>query len=960
MNTDLTHRRLSRLSMIFLSILLLDCPKSPSPKLLGIIGLVTSSTTYGITLTETNSETSVTEGTGSDNYTIVLTSAPTSDVTVTVSFDTTQLKINNSTTSPVQLTFTSTNWSIAQTVTVEALYDNLTEGTHTKSITHSVTSVDSGYNGFTLASVTVNITDAIKSITLVESGSSTNVTEGTGSDNYTIVLTSAPTSDVTVTVSFDTTQLKINNSTTSPVQLTFTSTNWSVAQTVTVEALYDNLTEGTHTKSITHSVTSADSGYNGFTLASVTVNITDTIKSITLAESGSSTIVTEGTGSDNYTIVLTSAPTSDVTVTVSFDTTQIKINSSTTSPVQLTFTSTNWSTAQTVTIEALNDNLTEGSHTKYITHSVTSADSGYNGFTLASVIANITDAGMITIAESGGSTNVIEGSGSDTYTVVLGTAPTSDVTVAISFDSAQLKVNSSAISPVQLTFTSTNWSVAQTVTVEALYDNLTEGTHTKSITHTVTSTDSGYNGFALANVTVNITDTIKSITLVESGSSTNVTEGTGSDNYTIVLTSAPTSDVTVTVSFDTTQLKINNSTTSPVQLTFTSTNWSIAQTVTVEALYDNLTEGTHTKSITHSVTSADSGYNGLTLANVTVNITDTTGATVNGSFQSGNLTLAAASQTVNLTTTVNATRAFVLCNAKLTSSNTNCAITCQLNTLGTQVTIASGGGVCSSVDWYVMEYSAAATVQRGTTTFTTSDSTLNATLPSSVSTNKTFVISYARSSVGGNTADANRTVMARLTSSTNLELSRNQTSGNAIVEWQVVQFDGSAVQSGTVSIANGNTSNSAALGSNVNLASSFLIFNYKAATATVGVESDFYVRGSYTNSSTLSFNRTGTNQAIDISWFAIQMIDGTTVQSGSATMASGAGTSVNSNLSSAVNTSKSMIVFSNDTTNGSAAAQTQDSGTYTATFNSSSQINFSRNNDETNSANINWFVVSFQ
>ena len=77
-------------------------------------------------------------------------------------------------------------------------------------------------------------------------------------------------------------------------------------------------------------------------------------------------------------------------------------------------------------------------------------------------------------------------------------------------------------------------------------------------------------------------------------------------------------------------------------------------------------------------------------------------------------------------------------------------------------------------------------------------------------------------------------------------------------------------------------------------------------------------------------------------------------------MASGAGTSVNSNLSSAVNTSKSMIVFSNDTTNGSAAAQTQDSGTYTATFNSSSQINFSRNNDETNSANINWFVVSFQ
>lgn len=458
---------------------------------------------------------------------------------------------------------------------------------------------------------------------------------------------------------------------------------------------------------------------------------------------------------------------------------------------------------------------------------------------------------------------------------------------------------------------------------------------------------------------LNLPSSSNYISIVESSSTTNATEGIGSDTYTIVLLTAPTSDVTISIAFDTAQLKINSSTTSPVQLTFTSANWSTAQTVTVEALYDNVTEGSHTQTITHTSSSSDSNYSGTIASNVVVNITDTTSATVKGSFQSGNHTLATASDTITLTTTVDSTKAFVTCNAKLTSSNTNCAATCQLNTAGTQVQIQSGGGICSEVDWYVMEYATAATVQRGSTSLSAGTSISNVTI-SSISTSKTFVIAYTRSSVGGNNADGNRTTMARLTSSTNLELTRNQTTAAATVEWQVIQFDGSNVRSGTVTLANGITNTTAAIGSSVNLGSSFLIFNYKAATAIAGVERDYYVRGSYSNNSTLSFTRRNGNQDVDISWFAVEMTDGTTAQSGSTTINGGGGTSVTATLSPAVTTTKSMIVFSNDTATGDSGVATQDSGTYTSTFNSSTQIQFTRNNDENNAATLDWFVISFQ
>ncbi|WP_052700636.1 FG-GAP-like repeat-containing protein [Methylocucumis oryzae] len=107
---------------------------------------------------------------------------------------------------------------------------------------------------------------------------------------------------------------------------------------------------------------------------------------------------------------------------------------------------------------------------------------------------------LVTIVQSGGSTNVAEGGASDTYTVVLKNQPTADVTITFQTN-GQISTNTT-----NLVFTPANWNVAQTVKVTAINDNVGEGKHTAVISHTVSSTDPAYNGAFSLPVVANITD----------------------------------------------------------------------------------------------------------------------------------------------------------------------------------------------------------------------------------------------------------------------------------------------------------------------------------------------------------------------------------------------------------------------------------------------------------------------
>ncbi len=249
-----------------------------------------------------------------------------------------------------------------------------------------------------------------------------------------------------------------------------------------------------------------------------------------------------------------------------------------------------------------------------------------NGFVTANITlgraattVSITDNDTpgVTVTQSGGTTEVAEGGATDTFTVVLTSQPTANVSIALTGSQV-------TPTPTPLTFTSGNWNVAQTVTVTAIDDAIDEASpHTGSVSFAVTSGDSNYDNFAVPAVSVQVSDNdTAGVTVTESGGNTAVTEGGATDSYTVVLQSEPTGNVTVVLS-TTAQLSL-----APPGLTFTPANWNVAQTVTVTATDDGVVEGPHNATINQSVTSSDPNYS-QSLPAISVAISDNDSAVVN-------------------------------------------------------------------------------------------------------------------------------------------------------------------------------------------------------------------------------------------------------------------------------------------------------------------------------------------
>ncbi|MBP9761081.1 MAG: peptidoglycan-binding protein [Candidatus Magasanikbacteria bacterium] len=218
---------------------------------------------------------------------------------------------------------------------------------------------------------------------------------------------------------------------------------------------------------------------------------------ITLTESGGTTVISEAGDTDTYTLVLDTIPESSVTVAVT------PASDMTVSTSSITFTSDNWDTPVTVTVTAVNDDVDEGDHTATITHEVSSLDAQYSDIDIDAVLVSITDndTAGVTRTGLGDTTAVTEGGVTDTFTLVLDSAPTSTVTITLT-SNEEVTVSTNTIR-----FTSISWNVPVTVTVTAVNDGDVEGDHTGTIQFSVASdTDENYDGFVVASVTVIITD----------------------------------------------------------------------------------------------------------------------------------------------------------------------------------------------------------------------------------------------------------------------------------------------------------------------------------------------------------------------------------------------------------------------------------------------------------------------
>ena len=334
---------------------------------------------------------------------------------------------------------------------------------------------------------------------LVISETSVTAAENGGTATYTIKLDSQPVAgdDVTVdiTTKGDTAAMTLDKT-----LLTFTSANWSDAQTITVTGVDDFLDNvvDPRTATIVHKSTGS-----GFTVAvedEVGVNITDndeaginlSVNSVTLKENG-------GTGS--YDVTLTAQPTEKIDIFVFPTGVQGPV---TVAPRSLTFQPADWNTPQTVSITGEDDNkVNPGGERRFrILHwgpigpDWSSVDGG-PGQPEYVVNVTLTDNDVRGVIVSKRIINVdADDAAGDTYTVKLKSQPNGGtVTVTPGSTDKGTKIN---ISPASLTFDNRNWETPKTVTVTAI-DDPDAASHVSTITHAVSGAD--YEGVTAPEVT---------------------------------------------------------------------------------------------------------------------------------------------------------------------------------------------------------------------------------------------------------------------------------------------------------------------------------------------------------------------------------------------------------------------------------------------------------------------------
>jgi hypothetical protein len=437
-------------------------------------------------------------------------------------------------------------------------------------------------------------------------------------------------------------------------------------------------------------------------------------------------------------------------------------------------------------------------------------------------------------------------------------------------------------------------------------------------------------------------------------------EGVTSNTYSIVLRAKPNFTTNINIEFDSSQLILNDSTISPLLVSFTPENWNTPQTISVRARFDGVREGRHISKINHTVSDVlpfSFLYRPLLFKTIDATIDDNEGSKLTSSFQSGTVTLGVTNPlTISLTQVVNPSKSFVFCNFRISNSSSNRAATCQLSTNGNSVIIQAGTASSNTVvNWYVVEFSIGALVERGSVNLPASNTTI--TLNNQMDLNRSFIISYARISLGSSNNDEARLVRSRFINSNTIEFNREDNSSSPDIEWQVIQLDGARVQSGLSTISNNSTTVDSTL-SLINLDNSFVIYTIQGENNLDGIEKDYYVRPILPDSRTIRFSRLGNSRNIDISWFAIEMVDGTPVQKGEVTVSQTSSTA-NATINS-VDTGKTMILAYNQIETGNSDNATQDSGTFSAIFLNSTNIQFERAIAENNESIISFFTIQFQ
>ena len=562
---------------------------------------ITDDDTRGVTvtggsLTMDEADNAGTAGTreDQDSYTVVLDSEPSDDVKIDI---TAPAMVTLSATS---LTFTPSDWNQAQTVTATAVDDSIDNAgdARTGSITHAVVAGASDYTGVAAASVAVTVNDddgpptgialKVDKASVAENAGSTAIritAEVTGGTAY----QEAKTVQVHVGAGTDSAVEGTDYTTVGRLDLTIAAGAMSQTYDFNLVPSDDDVDEDNETISVTGTATSV-------TVTGTTITLTDddtrgvSVSPVTLtldeADDGA-TPAEEHKG--RYTVELDSEPTGDVSVDLSVP----EDAPFTVSATRLDFTPSNWSNAQTVTVTATDDNLdnTGDNRSATISHTLSAAATDYEDESADSVAVTVNDddaapmnATLTVDADAGtlGDQDTIgEGAGETSVKVTVSiddatrfaTTQTVSIAVGKNGDSAVEGTDYDNVAIFNLPIQAGAASGSKSFNLTPTDDDLDEGDESLSVEGTLA-------GLTIAADSLTIKDD-DTAALILAPTSLTVIEG-ASSTYTVKLATAPTGEVTVTIGgFSGTDLTLDDT-----SLTFTTSNWKNAQTVTVSAGHD--------------------------------------------------------------------------------------------------------------------------------------------------------------------------------------------------------------------------------------------------------------------------------------------------------------------------------------------------------------------------------------
>ena len=538
----------------------------------------------GVTVSKT-ALTVTEEDTTGDSYTVVLDNQPTASVVVTVAGHAGTEVLP----APTTLTFTSTTWNTPQPVTVTAADDTDTANDEV-TLTHSAASTDSDYDAIVIGGVTVTVEDN-------DTAQVTGVMVAPGNARLTVgwaAVANATGYEVqwkSGGQSYNTSDRQATVASGSTTSHTLPGLANATAYTVRVRATRTGANDGPY----------SDEEMATPKAAGVTVSET------------ALTVTEEDTTGDSYTVVLDSQPTANVVVTVAGHAGTEVLPA----PTTLTFTSTTWNTPQPVTVTAADDTDT-ANDTVSLTHSAASTDSDYDAIVIGGVTVTVEDNDTAQV------TGVMVAPGNARLTV--GWAAVANATgYEVQWKSGGQSYNTS----------DRQATVASGSTTSHTLPGLANDTaYTVRVRATRTGANDGpYSDEEMA------TPKAAGVTVSETALTVTEADTTG-DSYTVVLDNQPTANVVVTVAGHAGTEVLP----APTTLTFTSTTWNTPQLVTVTAADDTDTANDEV-TLTHSATSTDTDYSGITIGGVTVTVEDNDTANSAPTFTSAATFDAAENQT---------------------------------------------------------------------------------------------------------------------------------------------------------------------------------------------------------------------------------------------------------------------------------------------------------------------------